>query len=277
VNVAHSTSDSPASGAELAKPRGLPRTHYFSLLWFKTYADLRAEAARTYLNFLWWIVEPVLYMAVFYVVFGVLFKRGDGPEYVPFLLCGLAVWKWFDSTLRAGANAIQMNAALIGQVFVPKAFFPSVTIAQNLVKYVVVLAILLIFLQFYGPGVNTSYLALPLVVFVQFLFITGCTFLLAAIVPFMPDILQMVNYALTLLLFLSGIFYSVDTFPDHYQIFFALNPMVEIIESYRDVLLYERWPDFGALALVAGVSLLIGGLGLWIMARFERVYPRVVL
>jgi lipopolysaccharide transport system permease protein len=93
----------------------------------------------------------------------------------------------------------------------------------------------------------------------------------------MPDLLQMVNYALTLLLFLSGIFYSVDTFPEHYQMFFALNPMVTIIESHRDVLLFERWPDFASLASVAGFSLLIGGLGLWIMRRFERVYPRVVL
>lgn len=272
--------DRPEHGAvalELERPRGLPRTHYFSLLMFKTYADLRAEAARTYLNFLWWIVEPVLYMAVFYVVFGILFKRGDGPEYVPFLLCGLTAWKWFDSTLRAGANAIQQNAALIGQVFVPKVFFPSVTIMQNLVKFVVVLAILLVFLEFYGPGLNAAYLALPLVLLVQLLFVTGCTFLLAAIVPFMPDILQMVNYALTLLLFLSGIFYSVDSFPAHYQVFFALNPMVTIIEALRDVLLNQRWPDLAALAFVAGFSLLIGGLGLWIMRRFERVYPRVVL
>lgn len=259
----------------LGKP--LPRTHYFSLLMFKTYVDLRAEASRTYLNFLWWIVEPVLYMGVFYVVFGLMFKRGDGPDYVPFLLCGLMAWKWFDSTIRSGANAIQINAALIGQVFIPKIFFPSVTIAHNIVKFVFVLIIFLVFLQFYGLDLNKTYVMLPAILFVQLLLIAGCTFLLAAIVPFLPDIMQVVNYALTLLLFLSGIFYSVDSFPEQYQVYFYLNPMVSIIEAYRDVMLYSQWPNLTSLSIIAGVSGLMIALGAWIMFRYERVYPRVVL
>lgn len=259
----------------LARP--LPRTHYFSLLLFKTYVDLRAEASRTYLNFLWWIVEPVLYMGVFYVVFGLMFQRGDGADYVPFLLCGLMAWKWFDSTIRSGANAIQINAALIGQVFIPKIFFPSVTIVHNMVKFVFVLVIFLVFLQFYGLGMNITYLALPAVLVVQLLLIAGCTYLLASIVPFIPDIMQVVNYALTLLLFLSGIFYSVDSFPEQYQVYFYLNPMVSVIEAYRDVMLYAQWPSLTSLSAVAAVSVLMIATGAWIMFRFERVYPRVVL
>lgn len=255
----------------------LPKTHYFSLLLFKTYLDLRAEASRTYLNFLWWIVEPVLYMGVFYVVFGLMFKRGDGPDYVPFLLCGLMAWKWFDSTIRSGANAIQVNAALIGQVFIPKIFFPSVTIVHNMVKFAFVLIIFLVFLQYYGLGWNITYVALPAILVVQLLLIAGCTFLLASIVPFIPDIMQVVNYALTLLLFLSGIFYSVDSFPEQYQAYFYLNPMVSIIEAYRDVMLYSQWPDLTSLSIVAAVSTLMIVAGAWIMSRYERVYPRVVL
>ena len=257
--------------------RTIPRTHYFSLLMFKTYVDLRAEASRTYLNFLWWIVEPVLYMGVFYVVFGLMFKRGDGPDYVPFLLSGLMAWKWFDSTIRSGANAIQINAALIGQVFIPKIFFPSVTIVHNMVKFSFVLVIFIVFLQFYGLGLNITYLALPAILVVQLLLIAGCTFLLAAIVPFIPDIMQVINYALTLLLFLSGIFYSVDSFPEQYQAYFYLNPMVSIIEAYRDVMLYSKWPSLTSLSIVAGVSALMIAMGAWIIHRFERVYPRVVL
>ena len=146
-----------------------------------------------------------------------------------------------------------------------------------MVKFAFVLIIFLVFLQYYGLGWNITYLALPAILVVQLLLIAGCTFLLASIVPFIPDIMQLVNYALTLLLFLSGIFYSVDSFPEQYQAYFYLNPMVSIIEAYRDVMLYSQWPDLTSLSIVAAVSILMIVAGAWIMSRYERVYPRVVL
>lgn len=250
--------------------------HYLEILFFKTYADLRAEAAKTYLSFVWWILDPVLYMLVFYVVFGLLFQRGNGPEYIPFLLCGVTVWKWFDSTVRTGAVAIQTNVNLMSQVFIPKIIFPSISILNNTVKFLFVLVILLIFLQIYGVGISLAYLSIPILFIVQLLFISACTLLLAAFVPFMPDIMMFVSYALTLLLFLSGIFYSVDRIPEAYQNYFYINPMVSIIEAYRDVLLHAKWPNWQALSYIA----LFSCLGVWlswrIIARFERVYPKII-
>ncbi len=249
---------------------------YLDILFFKTYADLRAEAAKTYLSFVWWILDPVLYMLVFYVVFGLLFHRGKEPGYIPFLLSGVTVWKWFDSTVRSGANAILSNANLMSQVFIPKIIFPSISILNNTVKFLFVLAVLVLFLQIYGLGINLAYLSIPILFFVQLLFISACTLLLAAFVPFMPDIIMLISYALTLLLFLSGIFYSVDRIPEAYQSYFYINPMVSIIEAYRDVLLHARWPNWQALSYIA----LFSCLGVWlswrIISRFERVYPKII-
>jgi lipopolysaccharide transport system permease protein len=254
----------------------MPPKRYLDILIFKTYADLKAEAAKTYLSFLWWVLEPVLYMLVFYIVFGVIFQRGDGPEYIPFLLCGVTVWKWFESTLRTGAVAIQSNANLMSQVFIPKIIFPSITILTNTVKFLFVLVVFLLFLEYYGLGINLTYLSLPILLIIQLLLISACTFLLAALVPFMPDIVMFVSYALTLLLFLSGIFFSVEQIPETYQKYFYINPMATIIESYRDVLLYTRWPNWRALGFIT----LLSGLGVWfswwIIAKFERVYPKIV-
>ncbi|HIB76240.1 MAG TPA: ABC transporter permease, partial [Flavobacteriales bacterium] len=73
------------------------------LVLYKVRTDLRSEVSQNHLSLLWWVLEPVLYMTVFYLVFGLLLKRGGGPEYVPFLLTGLASWKWFDSAVRACA------------------------------------------------------------------------------------------------------------------------------------------------------------------------------
>jgi len=249
---------------------------YFQLIIYKTYADLSAEASQTYLSFLWWIIEPMLYMAVFYVVFGLIYQRGGGGDYIPFLLCGLTVWKWFESTVRVGANAIFSNAGLMQQVYLPKIIFPTITILQNTLKFLVVFALLLIFLQIYGLGLNVTYLGLPALILVQLLVIAACTYLLAAIVPFIPDISQFIGNALVLLMFLSGIFFPGDNIPPAYQPYFYLNPVATLVESYRDILMFSQWPDWKALGWASLAS--VGGIwaGHWLMLKFDRVYPRMI-
>ncbi len=227
--------------------------HYLELIGYKAYAELRAEAARAYLGFLWWIMEPVLYMAVFYVVFGVLFQRG-GEDFAPFLLCGLVVWKWFDSTVRSGANAISSNAGLMRQVYLPKFVFPSIVILVNTVKFLVVMGLLLLFLQVYGLPIFTSWLALPLLFATQMLLIAAVTLLAAAVIPFLPDLKLLIDNGLTLLFFLSGVFFGLDTIPEGLRPYFSLNPMATLIDGYRKVLLHGLWPDWHSLATVRAFS-----------------------
>jgi lipopolysaccharide transport system permease protein len=254
----------------------MSKNHYLELIFFKTYADLRAEAARTYINFLWWIIEPLLYMSVFYIVFGLLFQRG-GDDFVPFLLCGLTVWKWFDSTLRNGAVSINANNNLMQQVYLPKIIFPSITIATNTIKFAFVLAMLLLFLWWSELDISVHYLALPIVLGVQFLFILACTYLAAAVVPLLPDIKLLIDNGLTLLFFLSGIFFAGNTIPERYQFYFYLNPMASLIESYRDILLYRHWPDWQHLSFIILLSLAGIYFAHRLLTRFDRIYPRTLM
>jgi lipopolysaccharide transport system permease protein len=251
------------------------KTKYIELILYKTYADLTAEASQTYLSFLWWIVEPLLYMTVFYFVFGLLFQRGGGADYIPFLLCGLTFWKWFDSTVRVGSNSIIINANLMRQVYVPKIVFPTITILQNTVKFSIILALLLGFLKLYGINMGATYICLPALILVQLLFIAACTYLLCAIVPFVPDIAQFIGNGMVLLMFLSGIFYPIENIPHAYQNYFYLNPMAILLEAYRDTMLYARWPNWTALGWVSLASI----AGMWaaykILFKFDRTYPRL--
>ena len=246
------------------------------LLLYKTYADLKSEASQTYLSFLWWIIEPVLYMTVFYVVFGLLFQRGGGVDFIPFLLCGLTVWKWFDSTVRTGANSIRANSGLMRQVYLPKILFPTITILQNSLKFIIILTLLLIFLQIYGMGVGITYLALPVLILVQLIFISACTYILAALVPFLPDIAQFIGNGLVMLMFMSGIFFSGESVPPAYQPYFYLNPMANLVESYRDILLFHRWPDWWPLVWISLSSAAVIWVAHRLMVKFDRVYPKLV-
>jgi lipopolysaccharide transport system permease protein len=100
-------------------------------------AGLRAEASRAYLGVLWWVIEPVMYMGVFYFVFAHLYQRGD-ENYVMFILIGLIVWKWFQATLNTGASSLMNNAGLMNLVYLPKIVFPLANIAVNTFKFLII-------------------------------------------------------------------------------------------------------------------------------------------
>lgn len=245
------------------------------LIAYKTFADLRAEAAKTYINYLWWVLDPILSMLVFYVVFGLLFERG-GEGFVQFLLTGLVIWTWYRQSVSHAGGAIIGGKGLMTQVHVPKLVFPIVTLVTDLTKFAVVLSVLLLFLWLSGYGVGISYLALPVVLAVQLLLNTALAILLAAIVPYLPDLRLLVDNLLHLQFFLSGIFYSAASIPKEYLTYFYLNPMAGLIEDYRQILLHDAWPAWGRLAIIALGSAALIAAGAALVHSRDREYPRIV-
>jgi lipopolysaccharide transport system permease protein len=250
--------------------------HYLEIVWYKALAELRAEAARAYLGFLWWIIEPVIYMGAFYVVFGLIFQRG-GPDFVPFLLCGLLVWKWFGSTVVISSNTIVANAALMQQVYLPKYLFPAIVVVINTLKFLVVFAVLVVFLLAYGIRPTEAWLSLPLVMLTQFLLIAATAGLVSATVPFVPDFRLFLDNAIMLLFFLSGIFFDISAISGKLQSLVRLNPMAVIIENYRAVLIEGQWPDVGYMALVLAIALVGLLVARRLFARYDRIYPKVLV
>src|SRR5512139_960485 len=102
---------------------------FYDLLLFKTSADLRVEVSRYYLNYFWWILEPIFTMGVFYFVFRVLLNQGI-PNFVAFLLIGLTFWNWFAFSVNNAASSLLHGRMLMLQVNIPKVFFPLGTILQ---------------------------------------------------------------------------------------------------------------------------------------------------
>ncbi|MCK5718386.1 MAG: ABC transporter permease [Thiomargarita sp.] len=248
---------------------------YIELILYKTYADLKAETERTYLGFLWWIFEPILYMSVFYIFFGILLGQST-TDYVPFLLIGLTAWQWLKSCLSHGAETILGASNLMQQIYLPKVIFPIILILKDTVKFLFILFLLLIFLWIYGYTIGIAYLALPVVLIIQLLFTTALVFFLAAIIPFLPDLRFVVENILLALFFMSGVMVRSDVIPEVYKSFYYLNPIVTIIESYRNILMYNIWPDGSTLFIITIGSL----IGIWLSAtiikKFEYIYPKIM-
>ncbi len=249
-------------------------TRYIELILYKTYADLKAETKRTYLGFLWWIFEPVLYMTVFYIFFGLLLGHST-DDFVPFLLIGLTIWQWFKSCLSHGSETILGGQALMQQVHLPKVIFPIILILKDTVKFIFIFVLLLFFLWIYGFGIGLSYLSLPILLIIQLLLITALTFFLAAIVPFLPDLRFVVENVLLAVFFMSGIVIQAETIPEVYRGYYYLNPMVNLIEAYRQVLMFNQWPNSSTLLLIAVFSSTGIWLGTKLIRYFEYHYPKI--
>lgn len=249
--------------------------NYREILLYGVYSDLKTEIARRFLGFLWWIIEPVMYMTVFYIVFGLALRQG-GPEYVPFLLSGMIAWKWFDGSVRQASLSITMNAGLVQQIYVPKSLFALIQIFSNTFKFLIVLALLLVFLLLIGKVPSAEWLGLIPLILVQLLLIISVGLLLAAVIPFAQDLKLVVDNLLMLMMFMSGIFFNADRIPETMRTLFELNPMVLLIAAYRDVLLHNQWPVWSDLGYCILLSVPILALGLFTLHRNERRYPKLM-
>lgn len=254
-------------------PRG-KLSRYLVLALYEAYADLRAESSRTYIGYLWWIVDPIASMFVYYLVFEVVMDRGI-ENFSIFLFVALVPWRWFQTTLAGGANSILHSRGVMLQVYLPKAIFPLVTFLTNTAKFLAIFALLVVLLPVLGFPFGAPHLGLPLLLVVHAAFIVGCTLIAAALTPFFPDLRMVLDNLLRLWFFLSGIFYPVSDLSPKMQAVFRLNPMVNVLESYRAVMMYGRWPDLYALAVVGVVALGLNVIGLLILSRYDFVYPRL--
>jgi len=252
-----------------------PIMNYFSIIWFKTWADLRAEASRAYIGFLWWFLEPLLYMTAFYALFGLGLRMG-GEGFVYFLLCGLIPWKWFASTISNGSRAIEASTGMIHQVYLPKVILPTIVVMINSVKFLFILPLLVIFLVLSGYDPGPHYLALVAIVVLQFLLVWSLTAFSAALVPFVPDLRYVIENGMLMLMFLSGVFFEIGKLSPAIRDVLYFNPMARLIEAYRDVLMHGSWPVISDLAYVCVFSLAFCAVSWWMLNRFDRRYPKVL-
>ena len=250
------------------------RQHLIELILFSTYAELRAERSRSYLGLIWWVLDPALMMATFWLVFGVIMHSG-GPDYVPQLLVGLTLWQWMKSCMTHGGYAIWSNLGLVRQVRVPPLVFPLVAMLSDTVKFFYIFALLLVILWSAGFPPNIAYFALPPVFVAVFLFGAGVGFVIAAVVPLLPDLRFVIEQLLTVLMFLSGVVFSLASVPSPLREIMALNPVAVIMDAARGILMHGRWPDWISLAKVSAISLGVCLIGAFVVARLAPRYPKL--
>ena len=222
--------------------------------------ELKARYRGAALGFVWSVLNPLIYMAVYVLVFSV-YLRIDVENYPVFLLCGLLPWTWFSASLMEASRSIIDNRGLVKKVALPSGIFPLVSIGSNLAHFLLSMPVLIALLFAVGLGVSWPILLFPAVLLVQFLITFGIALACAALAVRFRDMLQIVPNLLTLWFFVTPIFYSERMVPPPFRGLLLLNPMAPLVMLYQDILYHRRAPEWlpFAFLLIFGVAVVVAG------------------
>ena len=249
---------------------------YRHLIVHKAWADFRADSQRNYLGVTWWLLDPIINTFIYYLVFGVFMRRGEG-DFVPYLVTGIVCWFWFFQGVVDGFGAIYNNAGLVRQVATNRAIFPLSRLLTATYKFAFSLLVLFGALLLYGYHPTVWWpLVLPIML-AEFLFVAAAVLVLASVVPFVPDLINLVPYVLRVGFFLSCVMYKLEWLSPKAQFYLKMNPMVHVLESYRNVLMYARPPHTEVLAGLAAMSVVGIVLGLCLITLFSGLYAKRIM
>jgi lipopolysaccharide transport system permease protein len=247
---------------------------FWDILIYRSAAELRSEGTRTYAGYLWWIFEPLMSLAVYYIAFKYIFHR-DTENFAVFLFSGIVVYRFFAGTVTRSAMSITRSHALMQQVYMHKSIFPISVVIVNLVKFCVTLMLVFIAVWVVGIPPTVSYLALPVLGLLIVLVTAGVSMICAAITPFFPDFQLILGTLMHLLIFLSGVFHDVSKLSPQLQGLLRLNPLAAIIEQFRMIMLYGQWPDWPLLipAFLQGIIFVL--IGWLLIHKFNKYFPKI--
>ncbi len=240
---------------------------YRALLWNLTQRELKARYRGSALGFLWTFLNPMLLMAVYGLVFGVI-TRNKIEHYTYYVFIGLLPWIWFSSSVGTGASAISDRRDLLTKVRFPAQVLPATVVATNLANYLLTMPLIFVLGGLVGVWPTWHVVMLPVVLFVQLVFTLGVSFLVSALNVAFRDLQQIMTNFLTLWFFVTPILYRPDDVPESFRRFYLIaNPMSVIITSYQYIFYEHRLPHWRALTGVMLGSILL----LWLASRvFEQ-------
>ena len=245
--------------------------------------DLRSRYKGSTLGFGWNFAIPLLQLAVFYVLFGVLFgirpRTGTGEQnYAVFLFVGLLPWTFFSNSLGAGAASIIANGAIVKKVRMPLQLLPAAAVLSQLANYLLSLIVLFVVLTIFGPRHPEGLLVLPVLFALQIAMNLGLAYVLAAANVFFRDVQHILGILLTAWYFLTPVLFSVEIVADRptERELLYLNPMTAVIVSYQRALLDGLPPEWGRLTYAAAFALIVFLLGFAYFGRSKDAFEEAL-
>jgi len=250
---------------------------YRELLYFFVWRDVKVRYKQTAIGAAWSVIQPLMTMIVFTVVFDKFAKMpSDGLPYPIFAYAALLPWNYFTKSLNGGIGSVVGNANLVTKVYFPRLLLPVSATLPGIIDFAISFVFLLIMMAWYGILPTWGILLLPCFILLTMLTALSVSLWLSVINVKYRDVGQATSFLVQLWLFASPVAYPVSVVPEKWRALYSLNPMAGVIEGFRWALLGKQMPDLIPIVISIAVVLLLLAGGIIFFKRMEKTFADVV-
>lgn len=242
---------------------------YASLLRELVIRDLKIKYRRSFLGYIWSLLNPVLMMVIMSVIFSYMF-RFDIPNYPLYLICGQTLWSFFAESTTIGMQSVITNGSLIRKVYIPKYIFPISRVMSSFVTMSLSLVAILLVMLFTGVRFSFAMLLAPIPLVLMLIFAMGVAMMVSAWAVYFRDIIHLYSVLIMAWMYCTAIFYPVTALPPKVAFLIRINPMFNYITFFRDLMLYGTLPSVWTLCACGICSVAAFLLGAAVFRKLQR-------
>jgi lipopolysaccharide transport system permease protein len=247
------------------------------LLYFLVWRDVKVRYKQTIIGGAWAILQPLLTMAIFTVIFGHFAKiPSDGLPYSIFTYTALLPWNYFSQAISRSANSLVGDSNLVRKVYFPRLVIPLAAVTAPLIDFLVSFLVLLVMMVWFGIALRWTVLAFPFFLLLAMMTALAVGLWLSPLNVRYRDIAHTTPFLTQFWLFASPVAYPLSLVPEKWRLLYGLNPMTGVIEGFRWALLGKESPAFGVMAVSVIVVLALLLTGIVFFRRMERTFADVI-
>ena len=249
---------------------------YRDLFFFLVWRDIKVMYAQTILGFSWAILQPLIQIVLFTIVFGKVARvPTDGIPYVLFSSVAIVPWTYMSQAMTQSSESLVQQHNMLGKIYFPRLIFPLTPVLAKLVDFCIASLVLVGVLVYYGVYPTLNWLLLPFLVVMMMCIPTGIGMWLSAMAIRFRDVKHAMQFVQRMLIYSAPIVYSASRIPEGYRFFYSLNPLVGVTEGFRACLLNLPIPWLYIIpGVVTTLALLVSGV--LYFKRMERIFADVI-
>ncbi len=251
---------------------------YKNYIIYAVKSELKTEIINSYLGWLWLILEPLAFMLIYTFIAGVVFK--SSVEYFPvFVFIGLSIWNFFNKMVCQSVKLVTNNRDTVTKVYLPKYVLVIIKMGVNLFKMFVSFLLVFLFMVIYQVPISINVLWFIPILCSTILFTFGVSCFIMHIGVFIEDLSNLINIALKMIFYFTGIFYDISTKinnPSYRVILLNFNPLANFIYNMRNVLMYQTVPSYLGLGIWTLIGFVLCILGIKTIYKYENTYVKVM-
>ena len=252
-------------------------TSHYRYAIYAAKSELKSEVANSYLNWIWWVLEPFCFMLIYAFIFGVVFNAKE--QYFPvFIFTGITAWDFFNRCLTQSVKLLKSNKSIVTKVYIPKFILLISKMFFNGYKMLFSFVIIVIMVIYFRIPITLNVLYIVPIFIVLFVITFACMTHLMHYGVFIQDLANVTNIALRMIFYMTGIFYNIEKrLPAKYVgILMKGNPMALVLSSLRKCLLYGQTPDVKWLLIWFIIGIIVAALGIRKIYKNENSYVKVI-